>query len=160
MGSINEFSNEFNIVKLANKIVRLCAALAVLAVITATLLHVRSAVGILRLVIAFVFLFGGLTLLGSAVERVWSVILRFAKRRQVNYPRTATGISLGLILFLIEILLMVAVKMQDGRMVAGVIAIVFLLVGGGLVAGKWLSSGWAVASKVFRKGTLTGDENS
>lgn len=134
--------------------------LAVLLVITAALMHFRSAVGILRLPIVFVSLYGALTLLGSAVESVWSVTLRFVTRRQVNYPRTATGISLGLILLLIDLLIMVMIKMQEGRMVVGDIAGVFLLVGGGLVVGKWLSSGWAVASKVFRKGTLMGDENA
>ncbi len=134
--------------------------LAVLLVITAALLHFRSASGILRLPIVFVTLYGAFTLLGSAVESVWSVILRFATRRQVNYPRIATGISLGLILLLIDLLIMVMIKMQEGRMVVGDIAGVFLLVGGGLVVGKWLSSGWAVVSKVIRKGTLTGDENA
>ncbi len=54
VGSCNEFSNEFNIVKFKDKIVSLCAPLAVLVIVTAALLHFKPAVGILRLVIACV----------------------------------------------------------------------------------------------------------
>lgn len=144
--------------KFKDKIVSLCAPLAVLVIVTAALLHFKPAVGILRLVIACVSLYGGLTLLGSAVERVWAANLRFAKRRQVKYPRTATGVFVVLMLVLIEILIMVAVKMHEGRMVAGFIASGFLLVGGSLFVGKWLSLGWDISCKLLGKDPMPGDE--
>lgn len=133
-------------------------ALIAFVVTVASLLHFRYALVGLRLAIAFVFLFGGLTFLGAVADRVWTGILRFAIDRQIKYSRTVTGLCVVLILLLVRFLLMEAVKLQDGRIVTGAMAGVFLLVGGGLVVGKWLSGGWDVVSDRFYKGPFSGEE--
>ncbi len=162
MGSSNEFTNqffdEFNIVTLALKIAGSCMALVALVGTAASFLNFRYALDGLRLAIAIAFLYGGLTILGTAAERVWTTILRFASDRQIRYPRTVTGLSVVLILLLVRFFLMEAVKLRDGRIVTSAMAGVLLLVGAGLVVGKWLSIGWHVARSLFHKGSLSGDE--
>ena len=151
MGPIVKFSNEFNIVRLTGKFVKLCAASAALVVIAAAFLLFGSAVGVLRLALVLVLLYGGLTLAGSVVERVWAATLRFAKRRQVKYPRAAACMSVAAFLFVIALVFTAAFETPAGRAASAIIAGGFLFVGSCLVVGRWLAAGWDMVSALREK---------
>jgi len=144
--------------KLSPKLVSCYTAPGPLIVVFAAILHIRVAADFLRLLIAFVLLYGGFTLLGSAVEKAWARILGFMQRKQVKYPRAAAGTSLVIISILSETVLHAATRFHYCRLVAVFIAEAVFLIGGSLVVGKWLSAGWDVASSVLRKSPLSGDD--
>ncbi len=117
-----------------------------------------SALSAMRLVVSAVLVYGAISLAGALAEKVWSTARTVALSRRVRFPRAAAIAVVLLALFLVVLLFQIMSDLPGGHVVTVVVSGGFLLIGGCLVGGRWLSKFWEVCTGIFRKLSATRGE--
>ncbi len=98
-----------------------------------------------------VFVYGAISLAGALVEKVWSTAYNVALNRRVRFPRAAAIAVVLLALFLVVLLFQIMSDLPRGHVVTVAVSGGFLLIGGCLAGGRWLSNLWEVCAGIFGK---------
>jgi hypothetical protein len=125
---------------------------AIAAAIAFALIVLRAGiVSAARLAVGLALVYGGLSLAGSLIEKVWCAARRLAHQRQARFPRVAAAAVVGLVLFTTAFVFSVTGSTQFGYVVTKTVFGGLLLVGGFLAVRRWLSVLWDAGVNLFHK---------
>jgi hypothetical protein len=134
-------------------------AAGILAAIAIAIVVILIGLGsVVRLVVCLALVYGGLSLAGSLVERIWQIAHRAAVKHRATFPRFAAVTIVGLVLFVIALTFTVIGGTQLGKMLTNVILGGLLLIGGFLTLRRWIAALCERTAALFHKRAVSRGE--
>ena len=134
-------------------------AAAIAAVLLLLIIGRRSgSASAVRLGLGVLLLYGGVSLAGSFMEKMWRAVRRYAEKRNVRFPRLAAVVVVMSVLYGVAVVVQVMYEAPCGRMTSAIAAEGFLLIGGCVSGGRLLSKLSDVCIGLFHKFFTAGGE--